>query len=97
MNFCIPDQVNTAVVVIQSPALEKALKTKDELYEAHLEYDRANRVYLELTEGVSNVIVGDYLIRGEWGITNGRAAVPPGKKWNREIIPLIGKAKLEEV
>jgi len=76
---CNPPLVHEAATVLDDPALEAALKRRDELASAAKEFEAWDTDIKKRLRGVEAGVCGEFLIRGKWSASS-RVELPPDLK-----------------
>jgi len=84
-HICLPDLTrSTSVLQWDDEELIDMLSRYEELKEANKEYNYLKKVLKERLEGIENMIVGPYLIEGQWVDRKGYT-VEPTRYWSFKI------------
>ena len=88
LTLCVPEALREKGVEIwENSDIEELLNKRERLLPLKKEFDEIEKALKKALEGVDNVIIGSYLIKGKW-IERKEYHVPAGRYWKREIIKL---------
>lgn len=88
-HICLPAIIQDSLTIEDDPQLAQDLARREELKEAHKEYEAIDKRIRPRLEGVERAIIGDYLVTGKW-ISRKAHQVAESQQWRKTIKRIPG-------